>query len=236
MTRSIHPAVYELWSWTYNSALSIDRMSRQLKRYTELLPDRYVDVRSKATRCQKTIDSIAEEIDELSKSGEDSFTDSQEDKLTRNELVRLEKLNSILVNIYNALLVVRSNVIHQLKEKTTDTDDLMYDYEIEAKLSYYLREDDRDYSDEEDNIIATRIERLNFDSFEWRSEPPDEFPPEVSSRIRCCWFLHDLYDHDYGGSSCRLSLRDCLRIGSVEVDVRVIQQYRFDIPDEATQP
>ncbi|MDP1635258.1 MAG: hypothetical protein Q8L69_11335, partial [Gallionellaceae bacterium] len=44
-----------------------------------------------------------------------------------------------------------------------------------------------------------------------------------------CHLFHDLYDHSYGVEQPSVPLRDCLRIGTVWIDVVIRQQYCLDL-------
>ena len=49
-----------------------------------------------------------------------------------------------------------------------------------------------------------------------------------------CWLFHDLYSHSYGSyqgndDMKELSLQDCLRVGSIWVDIEVRHQAFLDI-------
>lgn len=67
----------------------------------------------------------------------------------------------------------------------------------------------------DDNSLARRSEAL-----------------EGLSRQEENWLLESLYDYDLGCDAQKVSMRDCLRIGRILVDVQVSQQYEFDSDGE----
>ena len=150
--------------------------------------------------------------------------------LTEPEVVQLRALNRRLVDITRHLGSVAKDVTPRLEAKLADPADPMYDYEIEVRIDYILREDDPEYDDEEDNILATGTESLKnlcfLDENYYKGIGSDGLKAESQ-----CWLFHDLHDHDYGLESPRVPHRDCLRIGRIYVDVQVWQQYDFDVSE-----
>lgn len=53
---------------------------------------------------------------------------------------------------------------------------------------------------------------------------PEPFMAEPLS-----WLMHDLTEYGYDLESPRISPRDCLRIGTVFLDIQVWWQYAFDM-------
>lgn len=119
--------------------------------------------------------------------------------------------------------------------KGGDPADPMMDYEMDAYLSFQLREEDPAYWEDDDNIVTTRQHGMkNFDLFEmdWTVTAP----PWLQTGSHC-YLFHELYDHrDHFGGEERAQpwrpFRNCLRIGSVWADVTVLQQYEYEVPDE----
>jgi hypothetical protein len=139
------------------------------------------------------------------------------------EIHQLWALNQRLVEITQHLNAVAADVTPRLLAKLADPHDPMYDYEIEVRLDYVLRGDDPEYKKDDDNFLCSRkaslklLELLNDDFFD----------PVLSGNV--CWLFHDLKAnriHDFEVSP-RLLRKDCLRVGSVLVDVQVWQQYEF---------
>ena len=115
--------------------------------------------------------------------------------------------------------------------KVSDPDDPMADYEIEAVLNYTLREDDPEWSDESDNFMTQRKERLKWPSTVFSRDDFSEHIPgrEEINKEPHCWLFHDLYDHGYVLNNRRVPLLECLRLGEVWVDVVIRQQYWLNL-------
>ncbi len=120
-----------------------------------------------------------------------------------------------------------------MQAKTADNLDPIYDYEIEAKLDFALRDDDPEYDEDSENYLSSRSETLRFDRNEdylnddWRgSLTPEAFLSEPLS-----WLLHSLTEQSYGPKGPRVQLKNCLRIGKVFLDVQVWYQYVFDLDE-----
>jgi len=124
---------------------------------------------------------------------------------------------------------VATEVSPRLAAKVADPNDPMYDYEIEARLAFIMREEDPDYDEDNDNILTTRNETLKHLRPDESENFAETIGPKGLQAEPHCWRFHDLYDHEYGADSPSLSFHDCLRISKVLVDVKVCQQYDFDV-------
>ena len=125
-----------------------------------------------------------------------------------------------------------------LQVRVTDPDDPMNDYEIEASIYYILQENDPTFNECEDNFLTIRryislkeIRKdatLLCDGNDWREIGRSD--TDQLAQDPHCWLFHDLYSHSYGGDNMEaLSLHDCLRIGSIWVDVAIQHQATLDI-------
>ncbi|QXP87715.1 hypothetical protein [Methylococcus capsulatus] len=113
-----------------------------------------------------------------------------------------------------------------LQARKHDPADPMNDYELEAVISYHLRQDDPAYREHDDNILAEQTEYLTGISLDADGRirtlladgqnHNDHPEPEGETH---CWLYHDLYDHR------NLDWAGILRIGSVRPDIKVVQQY-----------
>jgi hypothetical protein len=118
-----------------------------------------------------------------------------------------------------------------MQVKVADDTDPLFDFEIEAKIDYQLRDSDPEYDEDSDNYMSRRSESLGNVCLkdplteDWRYNlTPEPFMAEPLS-----WLLHDLTEHGYGPCAPRISPRDCLRIGTVSLDIQVWWQYVFDL-------
>ena len=146
--------------------------------------------------------------------------------LTNTEKSQLLRLNRLLVEVTAHLETVSSEVTPPLRAKLADSNDPMYDFEIDADIAYFLHKDDLQYALCTDGVFTTRTEILN------SGQQPDDVTYwcdlEVSSGALpepCCWLFHDLCDRNFGREFNRL--RDCARVGAILVEVKCSQQYRF---------
>jgi len=151
---------------------------------------------------------------------------------------KLIKFNSRLHTLQNKIIKEAKTVDAQLIKRVQDPEDLLDDYELELDISYWLKEDDKDFVEDEDNILATHNEYLKEISLEndkknwcWgdRNHNIFENSDHIMSDEHHCWLYHCLYDHLIHpvGSADRLSFDDILRIGLIWFDLKVTYQY-FD--------
>ena len=204
--------------------LHLRRMARTLSSYGEELPAEIADMGAALAACQDCIQGMYEKVEASMLRKVDDET-----PLTDAEIDQLLALNRRLREEDAFLKSISDDVTPRLDAKLADPTDPMLDYEIEVHLDFVLREDDPDYEDDDDNFLTRRRESLKRQGI---SELADFTPPWGPAGLRAephCWRFHDLYDHEYGVESPRLSYRDCLRIGSIWIDVRVWQQYDFDL-------
>jgi hypothetical protein len=109
-----------------------------------------------------------------------------------------------------------------------DKEDLLHDYEINLIISFYLKENDVHYDENEDNILVTLREYLKNISIDKKKNPwrwsanHNEFRGQTNHLMKDenhCWLYHSLYDHTH------LRLEDLLRIGTIWSDIEVCYQY-----------
>ena len=158
---------------------------------------------------------------------------TQSGKLTPSEINELQMFNERLQKVEHHLLDEAKRVEAALKLRVDDSNDPMNDYEIDAKVYYTMREGDPKYDEDDDNFLSERfymLKNLRPDSFlcdgsDWRE-------PCVMTELAHfphCRLFHELYDHTYGKEGKKLSLRNCLRVGSIWVVVSVEHQSDLDI-------
>ena len=82
---------------------------------------------------------------------EDSF------QKTRRTLPNLKKLNDHLRVIENETNAEAKKIKQVLQARLREQKDFLTDYELEIDLVFYLREDDPEYSEDEDSILGPLI-------------------------------------------------------------------------------
>ena len=149
-------------------------------------------------------------------------------ELSRAQRQYVQRLNEKLAMIERQAKQEALAVIARLDARVHDPDDWLSDYEMELEVSFWLREDDPAFQEDDDNILATLHEDLKV-----FRDPDDAFGIDdgVNHNIaqyidghpmqgEChCWLYHCLYDHT------DLWREDLLRIGHIWVNMSVIYQH-----------
>ncbi|QXP90933.1 hypothetical protein [Methylococcus capsulatus] len=144
--------------------------------------------------------------------------------LSPAESAALRRLNAYLAELENLIVKEAIAADRAMQARKHDPADPMNDYELEAVITYHLRQDDPEYRSDDDNILAEQTEYLTGISLDaggrLRTLLADgqnhNDHPEGETH---CWLYHDLYDHR------NLDWADMLRIGLVWLDIKVAQQY-----------
>ena len=138
-------------------------------------------------------------------------------------------------HINDRLMVIERHVkretlslIAQLEARVLNPDDWLSDYELELEVTFWLREDDPAFKEEDDNILATlheSLKRLRHPEDHWGLDDGvnyniahaiDGHPMQDEFH---CWLYHCLYDHT------PLTPEGLLRIGHIWVNISVIYQH-----------
>ncbi len=158
----------------------------------------------------------------------DSAQDNSE--FSTDEINELLRLNHRLAELELYLCDLSEKECAYLADRVSDTNDALDDYEIDATLYFTLREDDPEFDENEDNVLARRKMSLKRLDREWGLGDGQDhrvsalsFPGGLNEASHC-WLFHDLYDHHYGLEQPALTLQDCLRVRSIWVDVAVRHQ------------
>jgi ParB family chromosome partitioning protein len=222
--------VHSLESWIGHSQYTLHGMAKQLRQTGKDLPPEFTEVRSAVAACQESIAQLSAKVDALFEADDALIEKSRSTPLSDSEVTQVFGLNRQLAELTRFLKTTADDVTPRLKAKVADPNDPMFDYEIDAHIAYVLREDDPEYVEDDDNYLTTQTEYL-------KGKPVSEIDDWAESHIQAglraephCWLFHDLYDHGGGRESPKVSLRDCLRIGKIWVDVQISQQYVFDVP------
>lgn len=156
--------------------------------------------------------------------------------LSAAELIRLEDLNSRLQEVEAICLNEARRMERIAQARVEDPSDAMYDFEIEAVLSFQLREDDPEWSSESDNEVITRNYSLRGGSNlfctdeDWGLADCDWRLPRP-----ICWLMRDIHVGILGnmakvGSSTQqggLPLSTLLRIGPIYLDIQFWHQWKL---------
>jgi len=198
----------------------------------ELLGDLVKEIRRSnlnANRYARFLESLT---DRLTGNG---HTQENSDRFTDNEVERLMTLNRRLGEIES----LKRNTAHELRPgligKIRNPDDPMGDFEIDTKIVFILRDDDPEASEDSDNIMTTRDDLVSYPDDKAVDKDIVDFRESCNSETDQlaaephCYLFHDLYDHSYGVEQPSVPLRDCLRIGTIWVDVIIRQQYFLDV-------
>lgn len=149
---------------------------------------------------------------------------------SEEELATLRLFNQRLFDLGHWLRQQASAIEPALIESLKNPDDPLCDYDINAQIDYFMREDDPAWSSESDNILAIRnvcLREVSDEDF-FNTNFNELASPEFQGEHHC-WLFHDLYSHSYGPDRPANPLRECLRIDSVVVDIKVLRQYQLDI-------
>ncbi len=108
---------------------------------------------------------------------------------------------------------------HELTARQADPDDWMQDFNLELVITCYLREDDPDYAENDDNVLW-QVEEMYLESpwgFGHTEIDHQEFHPWFEGEHHA-YLYHELYDHT------PLDCLDLLRIGNIGIDLKIEEQ------------
>lgn len=150
---------------------------------------------------------------------------------TADEVNRLGYINKYFEQIATHIDATATEIGQVLDVRLADDADRLWDYEMDAKMNFVLREDDLANSDESDNFL-TELDLLmlkpdgpaqgwEIHSNDW----PDESDPMPFGRI----FRELLDPSDVTKKLPSVDMKDILRIGGVWCDLVVTYQFYYDI-------
>jgi hypothetical protein len=146
----------------------------------------------------------------------------------------LMALNAQLKQIEKQYLPIMKAKENAIRARIADPDDWMQDFNLELVITFYLRKDDHEYEEWDDNILM-QIMECCFDAdepdWEWgfgATETNYAESPEGFEGEHHCWLYHQLYDH------VSLDWRDLLRIGEIGVEAKIDEQSGILLADSAT--
>lgn len=147
--------------------------------------------------------------------------------LTDDQVSQLLRLNRRLSTIETFSKTFCSELMRDIEHHIADPAHPLEDFEIEVELQHRLSASDPDYEASDDNLL-TRQNHFwegETDSLDWRTVCRHE---ELNIEPHC-YLFHDLYSHGGGNLYPRMTPRECLRIGSISVDVVVTYQFEMDL-------
>lgn len=189
-------------------------------------------VATQLTESRRLLDASIERLEVLL--AEKCAPEQDPATLSPEEIDGLLRLNMRLTAITELLHCVASEQMPRLEAKCADPADPLWDYEIDARIDFRLREDDPAFDDDEENNLASRTVSVKHlvDLRRRKRERADWAWSGLPAALRAqphCWLFYDLVEHEYGDGGARLSYPDCLRVGEVFVDVAVRHQYLFAV-------
>lgn len=147
--------------------------------------------------------------------------------LNEEEHKQLLALNERLTLLEEQYLPILNAKHIELQKQVNNPENWIQEFNLEIVITFYLREDDPEYEDEDDNILmqipishcdynAEGIERKR--GFGMTNINHCDFIGAENEDEHHCYLYHDLYDH------CGLDWRDLLRIGSLYVEIKIDEQ------------
>jgi hypothetical protein len=155
-------------------------------------------------------------------------------KLTNKQIDQLLHLNRRLTEIEYGMRQRVESMRPQLDADLSNPDSWLEDYEFDSVIYFGMREDDPQWDDDKDNVIAEweleSFKTVNGDTD--RSQEKSDYsnigdgknhalPGIVDDRLLIvphCWLFHVLYD------DIPVSWKNMLRIGAVWIDLQVRHQ------------
>lgn len=212
-------------------------LQRQLERLANCAgakSEELAGIGAAARACLQSMQRLKDQFQAYDESNLGRRRDGSEE-ITEDDIRRLLTLNRVLTRVGDHIREAAKDIRPRMEAKLADPADPMVDYEMDACLSYHLREDDPAYREDDDNIVTERrhgMRTLDLFEMDWTVTAP----PWLQTGNHC-YLFHDLYDHrdSFGGEDRAhpwQPFKTCLRIGSVWVDVKVRQQYSYEVPHQ----
>lgn len=234
MTPKTRTTVAYIQQWSRDNILRLRRAALHLQDAVDELPAELGELHAAVSECLQSSKRLQQAVENTLISDELEKIAIPPIELTKVEESQLRVLNRHLRGVARHLRTVVDDVKPRLEAKLADPDDPMFDYEIEARIDYQLREDDPDFAEDDDNYLSTTTESLKSSLYGWEREKYaySYLPAGLLVEPHCSLF-HDLHSNHHGVESNSLSFKDCLRIGRIFVDVQIWQQYEFNAQDGA---
>lgn len=149
--------------------------------------------------------------------------------LSKTEVDKLLQLNRRLTTIEMFSRAFCGRIKCDIARQIADPDNPLHDFSIDVELQHVLSESDPDHVDTySDNFLTVQ------DFLDWDTELD---PMDWSQVCRYrelniephCHLFHDLYDHGGRGLYPATPPKECLRIGTVLLDVKVTYQFEMNV-------
>lgn len=157
---------------------------------------------------------------------EHSFTapHTRNSELNAEEKSWLLALNESLRQLEEKFLPILDAKLSELQARVADSSDWMNDFNLDYFITFYLREDDPEYEDCDDNILMEL--QSSYFTREKRERDWGFGATHIDHAIsfKClageqhCYTYHQLNDH------CHLDWRDLLRIGNLYFEIKIDEQ------------
>lgn len=235
MTPKVRTSVAYIQNWSRDNLRKLRWTTTHLQNAVAEFPAELSKLNAAVAGCLQSIERLQQEVGDLLESDALAELRIPFAALTAAEERQLLALNRQLLDVTRHLRTVVDDVNPRLEAKRADPSDLMYDFEIEVRIDYQLREDDPDFVEDDDNFLTTRTASVKPSLFHLEDEVCEQsyLPAGLLVEPHCALF-HDLYGHDHGVEAPSLSFKDCLRIGRIFVNVQIWQQYEFNA--QSAQP
>jgi hypothetical protein len=147
------------------------------------------------------------------------------DSFNADEKAWLCSLNEQLRQLEDKFSSIMDIKLQELQARVADPSDWMMDFNLDFVITYYLREDDPEYEEDDDNILmefdelfSIRKNRLDLDWGFGATNVNHAVPGRYFTGEQHCYLYHQLYDH------CYLDWRDLFRVGGLYVDIKIEEQ------------
>lgn len=148
--------------------------------------------------------------------------------LNDSEKAWLRAFNESLRQLEGKFYPIMDAKHKELQARVADPSDWLIDFNLDCLITFYLREDDPEYEENDDNIL------MEIDEMYCEQNAPDRDPeqnwgfgathvdhaePGQDFAGEChCYLYHQLYD------LCCMDWRNLFRIGSLWVDIKIEEQ------------
>lgn len=144
--------------------------------------------------------------------------------LSESEISALRRVNDQLRALTVEMKEEALRQVQILEGRVADSTDPVDDFCIDVEVKFILSDDDPEYREDDDNILASRSYLFGRKSAElWGDTRWEEQGRDFGVKNHC-YLFHELYDHGYGSGQHKIGMRDILRIGDAWVDVVVRNQ------------
>lgn len=160
----------------------------------------------------------------------ESQREAQRVPLSDAEVSKLLRLNRGLATIETFSRAFCGQIKNDIEKQIADLANPLQDFEIDVELQHMLSESDRDYDEGfSDNILAVQ----NY--WQWDADVDHNYDWSRMCRYEemniepHCRLFHDLYSHGGHDLYPPTPPEECLRIGTILLDVKVIYQFEMNL-------